>query len=253
MKAKAIKIAKVKAAQAIKEEITNNKGILEINGSTKFGDKTTYTHQLTGSVYLSGNAGQNVLDSYFGVSSSAYLDLSGPNPWINATGPGEDTANLWIVCSRTMMLGPVSGSAVIIGKPWKEVQPGQAPLEVRHENGLGSKIQLSGGVSFNSYQHIDTPGVHTIDPWTTIVGVDTATTAAPVTASLPLASGSETEVGHILMFKDEGGDASTNPFVVSPSAGEYIDGESDITIDVDNASLSIYSNGSNWFIYTLKV
>lgn len=253
MKAKAIKIANVKAAQTIKKEITNNKGILEIDGSTKFGDKTTHTHQLTGSVYLSGNAGQNVMDSYFGVSSSAYLDLSGPNPWINATGPGPDSANLWIACSRTMFLGPVSGSTVMIGKPWKEEWPNAAPIEVRHKDGLGSKIQLSGGVSFNSYQQIVTSGVHTINPWTTIIGVDTATTGGPVTASLPSADGDETEVGHILMFKDEGGDASTNPFAISASAGEQIEGESDITIDVDNASLSIYSNGSDWFIYALKI
>tara|TARA_Y100000310_G_scaffold304753_1_gene344228 strand:- start:68 stop:1507 length:1440 start_codon:yes stop_codon:yes gene_type:complete len=224
---------------------------LQVYGGSKLGAMTSDTHQVTGSLFLSGNSGQNPLDSFFGVSSSAYLDLSGPDPWINATGPGPNSTNLWIACSNYMYLGPVSGSTVLIGKPWKEVWPGEAPITVQHKNSLGSRIQLSGGVSFNSYILLDTAGAHSIDEYTTIVGVDTSTPSAPITASLP--SAQSVAKGHILMFKDEGGDASTYPFVVSASVGEQIEGESDINIDIDKASLSIYSNGSNWFIYTLKI
>jgi hypothetical protein len=75
-------------------------------------------------------------------------------------------------------------------------------------------------------------------------------TAAPraVTISTEdIQSGNATNP-RIFVIKDESGGAATNPITVSGESGT-IDGEASIVITQNYASLTVYANGTNLFIY----
>jgi len=55
--------------------------------------------------------------------------------------------------------------------------------------------------------------------------------------------------GRILVVKDAAGNASERPITIDPEDTTTIDGESSIDININYMSLSIYSDGSDWFIY----
>jgi hypothetical protein len=77
------------------------------------------------------------------------------------------------------------------------------------------------------------------------IGVDT--TVQPVTITLP--KGANISSGKLLVIKDEGGNASTNPITVTTSDGTKIDGNGGVSLVADYASISVYYNGSGWHIY----
>ena len=55
--------------------------------------------------------------------------------------------------------------------------------------------------------------------------------------------------GQALVVKDEGGQAHTNPIVLTASGAQTIDGASFISIESPHASVNVNTDGSNWFIY----
>ena len=54
--------------------------------------------------------------------------------------------------------------------------------------------------------------------------------------------------GRIIEIKDSGGNANTNNITITPQA-ETIDGDATSIISTNYNSVSLYSDGSNWFIY----
>ena len=54
--------------------------------------------------------------------------------------------------------------------------------------------------------------------------------------------------GRIIEIKDSGGNASTNNITITPQA-ETIDGDATSIISTNYNSVSLYSDGSNWYVY----
>lgn len=72
-------------------------------------------------------------------------------------------------------------------------------------------------------------------------------TTSDVTLTLP--SAITKQAGGQVIVKDESGAAATKPIVIITSGGQTIDGASASSINQNYGSLSLYSNGANWFIY----
>ncbi len=105
-----------------------------------------------------------------------------------------------------------------------------------------AKSHLSGGVSFKRTKVTTSYSITTSDYY---LGVNTA--AGPVTLTIPTAA-SATE-GQTFVIKDEGGNSATNAITLSCSAAETIDGITQTTIVSPYGSVSVYTDGTNWFIY----
>lgn len=59
----------------------------------------------------------------------------------------------------------------------------------------------------------------------------------------------QTTENRALIIKDAGGGATTYNITIQTEGSETIDGESTLVIDSNYSSVSIYSDGSNWFMY----
>lgn len=57
------------------------------------------------------------------------------------------------------------------------------------------------------------------------------------------------EEGRIVHIKDESGGAGTNNIIIVTEGAETIDGEASVIINADYNALSLYSDGTNWFIF----
>ena len=85
----------------------------------------------------------------------------------------------------------------------------------------------------------------------TIVDADnllhiTYTSTAAVTAlTIPTA---QALVGRKIIFKDAGGNASTNNITIVTEGGELIDGQATYVMNSNYESITLYSDGTNWFI-----
>ena len=69
--------------------------------------------------------------------------------------------------------------------------------------------------------------------------------AAALTITLP--DPSTVTAGKRYIIKDEAGNAATNNITVDTAAG-LIDGQSSVEIIVDYTSITIYTNGTNWYL-----
>lgn len=77
----------------------------------------------------------------------------------------------------------------------------------------------------------------------TVYLVDSSVSSINLTiASSSLAAGKE------IFFKDSTGSANTNNIVVQTEGSETIDGQSSFTIASNYTSISLISDGTNWFI-----
>lgn len=75
-----------------------------------------------------------------------------------------------------------------------------------------------------------------------IVGVDSS--GGTVTITLDSASAAD---GHRKTIKDEAGSAGTNAITVDTEGSETIDGSSSVSISSNYGSVTVYSDGTNWF------
>ena len=80
------------------------------------------------------------------------------------------------------------------------------------------------------------------------VGINTATSNAVITASLPNAN--TLNSGQTFVFKDEGGAANTYNIVISASAGQTIDNQNQVILEAPHSSLTLYTDGSTKFFIT---
>lgn len=83
---------------------------------------------------------------------------------------------------------------------------------------------------------------YTIRPDDYLIGV--ISTASPYQLVLPSASELP---GRSYLVKDESGAAALHPIQLVTSLGQTIDGTSTRTIDMNYGSLTVYSDGQNWF------
>lgn len=129
-------------------------------------------------------------------------------------------------------------------------KPGSVTVELRQVDLTGMRVvvdesQAVGGVTVKTggefYYHVAV-AAHTVTN-ETLIGVDSTTVGGPVTITLPAPS-----VAREVKIKDEvGGAAANNISVVTPGA-ETIDGLPSFTVTTNHGALSIYSDGTNWFI-----
>jgi hypothetical protein len=77
-----------------------------------------------------------------------------------------------------------------------------------------------------------------------IIGV---TTDSAVTLTLAT---NDMFVGRVLTIKDETGNAATNNITVDTEGAETIDGAASKTVSTNYGYISVYSDGSNWFVVT---
>jgi|3_EtaG_2_1085321.scaffolds.fasta_scaffold03911_7 hypothetical protein len=83
---------------------------------------------------------------------------------------------------------------------------------------------------------------------TTDYFVGSDTTSNTVTHTLPAAAGFTD--GQTFVFKDEGGNASSNNIIISPTSPDTIDGVTGVRIGSNYGSINIYTDGvSAWYIY----
>lgn len=97
-----------------------------------------------------------------------------------------------------------------------------------------------------SNKEIDTVSTNsTINPTqsSTIYLVNTSSSSVILTLST-----SSLESGKEVIIKDSSGSSSTNTITVQTEGSETIDGESSFVISLDYTSITIVSDGSNWFI-----
>ena len=93
-----------------------------------------------------------------------------------------------------------------------------------------------------SYQSITASGI-TSSNSNYIIGIG-GTTAL----EFRVHSASVAGAGGILLVKDEAA-TRTGPITISASSGETIDGAAFYEVSGSNPSISLYSNGSNWFVF----
>ena len=86
-------------------------------------------------------------------------------------------------------------------------------------------------------------GNYTILTTDFVLGVDTSTTA--ITITLPDAT---TAINHVFNVVDESGNSSNKNIILSPQSGQKISGGESYIINTNYASITLYSNGSNFFI-----
>jgi len=108
----------------------------------------------------------------------------------------------------------------------------------------------SGNVTFYSpaYTNVTTVNVANYDLLMTdrIVHVIYTTTGPVASLTLPSA---QTLRGRKITIKDAGGAAAANNITIDTEGAETIDGAATAVINNDYNSLSLYSDGTNWFIY----
>jgi len=107
---------------------------------------------------------------------------------------------------------------------------------------VGGTSHLSGGVAHKRIAVINDYGVTLADYY---LGVDTTSN----TVKLTLPAASSAQVGQTFVIKDEGANTEANPITVSGSGADTIDGETQVQIESPYGALSLYTNGSHWFIY----
>jgi hypothetical protein len=105
-------------------------------------------------------------------------------------------------------------------------------------------LKCFGGIVHNVTTVADS--VYTTEISDTFIHVTyTATGAVTVTLSTECAN----VEGLPLHIKDAGGNAGTNNITIDTEGSETIDGSATVTISSNDDSVSLYSDGSNWFIY----
>ncbi|RLG10943.1 hypothetical protein DRN69_08370 [Candidatus Pacearchaeota archaeon] len=82
-----------------------------------------------------------------------------------------------------------------------------------------------------------------------IIGVDTSSSGASAAVTLTIASGAYSDTGRIIIINDEGGDSASNAITIATEDSSTIDGSATATINTNNSTLGLYSNGTNWFSY----
>jgi hypothetical protein len=92
-----------------------------------------------------------------------------------------------------------------------------------------------------SYRQVTSAGTSSTADY--IIGVGGSTTL-----EFRVHSASVAGAGGILLVKDEAA-SRVGPIVISASSGETIDGAAFYEVSGSNPAISLYSNGSNWFVF----
>ena len=101
----------------------------------------------------------------------------------------------------------------------------------------------SGGQNYS----ITTVAAATYDLVITDTLLNVTYTGTAAVTSLTLIT-SQAVAGRTIVIKDAGGNASANNITIDTEGGETIDGQATYVSSTDYESITLYSDGTNWFI-----
>jgi hypothetical protein len=104
-----------------------------------------------------------------------------------------------------------------------------------------TNIEFGGGLKVG---FVEKSANYSVENTDYVIGVTSATGGKMIT--LPSASGNS---GRVFVIKDQSGSASATDYIrIMTQSGETIEGQSSYDIDVPYESVTVYSNGTDWFI-----
>jgi hypothetical protein len=194
---------------------------------------TRISRLAAGSLSLDTTTTGNGLGSLTGVtfqspSGSAFLAQS--QGAATATFGTAGAASAIIKTNNTTAITIDTSQNVGIG-----AAPGAFKLDVTGETRLNGGITVKRTATAITYTALVTDH---------IIGV--TSTAAARTINLPAAA--TAGVGKSFIIKDESGAAGTNNITIDPSGAETIDGAATFAINTNYGSVTIYTDGTSWFI-----
>lgn len=111
-------------------------------------------------------------------------------------------------------------------------------------NSVGDTAQIRGNVKLDrTFVDSANTTAYTTTTKEEVVGIDTNSASVTVT----LDSTSAGDQGHKIIIKDEGGNAGTNGITIDTAGTETIDGASSTSITSNFGSITVYSDGTNWY------
>jgi hypothetical protein len=137
-------------------------------------------------------------------------------------GGSQTTANLWNTTATTINFGGAA-TAINIG-----ASTGITTIT--------NSLTVVGGLSFGYASYTTSSAIASN---VSIVGIRSS---APISMTLPAVV-----TGKTLNIKDELGNAATYPITIIPASGT-IDGQSNFILSANYGAITVYSNGTNWFI-----
>lgn len=92
-------------------------------------------------------------------------------------------------------------------------------------------------------KQVNISSTYTVDTGATFRDYVLLLTGNAFTVTLPAPA-----AGRVLIFKDAAGNAATQNKTISHNASEHIDGANTYVLNVNNASITLISDGTNWFV-----
>jgi hypothetical protein len=189
-------------------------GGLNINNPTVGGSQATVNLWNTTATTINfGGAGTTVS---IGATTGAFIHN---NPTV---GGSQATVNLWNTTATTINFGGAA-TAINIG-----ASTGITTIT--------NSLTVVGGLSFGYASYTTSSAVASN---VSIVGIRSS---APISMTLPAVV-----TGKTLQIKDELGNSATYPITIIPASGT-IDGQGNFILSANYGSITVYSNGTNWFI-----
>lgn len=111
--------------------------------------------------------------------------------------------------------------------------------------GTLSSLNVGGGITVNQYTLVLGPGAYSATASDYIIKFNTAGGAAAVFLPDPTSPGN---TGQIYIVKDVAGTAASNNITVYPGGSASIDGNATFVINVNYASITVFSDGTNYFV-----
>lgn len=232
-----------------KSAIENDSGNYFFDYGNVIDTMTQYGIKAVNSGIIKGSDNANVGSEYSNCTLQAfYAVVGGKISNHNATGSGNGG------------IGRVIGSSYILYDSSKLTATGTAHT---FDDAAGTIVDQDTGAAYTLNYNLTTDGnlqtlngiirnVTTVNAATydllatdDIVHVTYTGTGAVTSLTLPTA---QVTAGRTIVIKDAGGNASVNNITVDTEGAETIDGAATFVMTSDYEDISLYSDGSNWFI-----
>ena len=186
-----------------------------------------------------------------GTSGQVLLNSSTPTPtWTTISGDATVSNSGVITVSGSSGNFTVSGNLQVDGS---ETIIG--PSTFQQSITLNGNLSIADGYTLSTAGELNIEGsvLSNVTTQTSSYVVDSQTIKDYVILCNFSVSGSVTlpmpTAGRTLLIKDISGNASTNNITVTHHSAETIDGNSSYTIVVNYETITVISNGTNWFIF----